>query len=374
MQERILSQQLAVLMFLQLLGSALIFVPEANAGRNALIATILAAPVGFFILAIILRLQMMFPGVSIFKIAELSLGRIPGKIVNSIYLWIVFVISILYLGDLITLLRQLFMLMPQFSLRTLIILTAAFCIYKGVTNIARLGEVVIGFVIMLLILGFLVPLSLVDIDNLKPVLSEWRTVVGALGYVANWPFAEVTVLALLLPLVNDLPTGYRKIVWWYVAAAVVLILRTALVLAVLGTELAQASSFPLYLVFRQVEVQTFQRIELFFFALWFTTSFMAILVYYLGVVLGLKELFGLPSYRSLILPVGLLIVTMSIYTIKSDIYFFQILSFASPFHNLPVNLLYPLLVFLAALIGYKKVQDKLKPPSDAAEQSVEIQQ
>jgi spore germination protein KB len=121
-------------------------------------------------------------------------------------------------------------------------------------------------------------------------------------------------------------------------------------------------------------VQNFQRIELFFFAMWFTTSFIAGLVYYLGVVLGLKELFGLKDYRSLILPVGLLILTMSIYTIRSDMYFVRVLSTNAPLVTMPVNLLYPTIVLLAALIAYNKVRDKLAPPSNAAEQSMEFQE
>ena len=374
MQNHLSSQQVAFLMFLQLLGSALVYVPVAIAGRNAWISSILAALVGFYVLAVILRLQLMFPGTSIFKIAELSLGRIPGIILNSIYLWVVWVIVLLYLGDLISLLRQLFPLLPDFSLRTIIALTAAYCLYKGATNIAHLGELVIGFIIFFLAVGFLVPLSLADFSNLLPVLSDWHTMAGAAVYGADWPFAEVAVFALLLPLVNDLPNGFRKIIWWYWAAVVVMTLRTILVLAVLGPELSRAAAAPLYLVFRLVEVQNFQRIELFFFALWFTTSFIAGLVYYLGVVLGLKELFGLKNYRSLIIPVALLIVTMSIYMIRSDMYFDQVLNANSPFLTLPVNLLYPTIVLLAALIGYKKVKDKLKPSSNAAEQSVEIQQ
>ena len=87
---------------------------------------------------------------------------------------------------------------------------------------------------------------------------------GAVLYGAAWPYLEITVFALLLPMVNDLEKGYPKIVTWFMIAAVVLILRTVLVLAVLGPELTLAYAFPFYKVFRLVEVQNFQRIELFF--------------------------------------------------------------------------------------------------------------
>lgn len=372
MENRLSSQQLALLLFYLLLGSSLIYVPESLAGRNAWISNILAAFVGFFILALMLRLQLMFPGISIFKIAELSLGQIFGKIINGLYLYVVFAITLLSVGELITMLRQLFPLAPIFSLRTLIILTAAYCLYKGATSVARLAEVTASFILLFIMIGFLVPTSQVEISNLQPVLSEWRTMVGAVIYGANWPYAQITVLVLFLPMVTDLEKGYSKIITWFIIAVGILTLRTLLVLAVLGPEGNLISAFPLYEVFRLAEVQTFQRIELFFFALWFTTGFMQVLLYYLGLTIGLKELFGLKDYRSIVLPAGLLIVTMTIYVISSDLYFLQILTPASIPHDLPLNLLYPLIVFLAALIGYKKVKGKLEPApsSNTAEQSV----
>jgi len=372
MDNRISSQQMAFLLFFLLLGSSLIYVPESFAGRNAWMSTILAALVGFMILAIMLRLQLMFPGISVFKIAELSLGPVPGKILNVLFLYVIFAVAILSVGDLVTMLRQLFPYAPAFSLRTLIILAGAYCLYKGVTNIARLAEVTIGFTLLFLAIGFLVPYNLVNFANLLPVMSEWRTMVGAVIYGANWPYAQITVLLFMMPMVTDLQKGYPKIVNWFMISAGILTLRTLLVLAVLGPEMTMINAFPLYRVFRLAEVQTFQRIELFFFSLWFTTCFMQVLLYYLGLTIGLKELFNLKDYRSIILPAGLLIVTVSIYTISSDIYFLQVLTPASIPHDLPVNLLYPAIVYTAAALGYKKVKDKLEPSpsSNTAEQSM----
>lgn len=374
MQIRIFSQQLAFLMFLQVLGSALIYVPEAIAGRNAWISTLGAILIGFLVLSVIIRLQLMFPGVSIFKISELSLGPILGKLLNTVYLWVVFFIAILYLYDAITLLRILFPLLPAYSLRTIIILTAAYCIYKGITNVAHLAEVVIWFVLFFLIIGFIAPVNFVNFALLRPIFSEWHPLVGGILYGANWPYAEITVFALLLPYVTDLKEGRKTIYKWFGLAALAMTLRTILVISVLGPEWTMASRFPLYDVFRLVAVQNFQRVELFFFALWFITGFMAILVYYQGFLLGLKDLFDLRDYRSVIFPAGLLLLVLSIYMIPSDLYYEKIISATNPVQNLPGNILYPAIVWLAASLSYNKVKTRLEGISNTAEQSVQVQE
>lgn len=370
MQDRVSTQQVAFLMFLQLLGSALIYVPEAATGRNAWASTLLASLLGLYVLMVIIRLQLLFPGVSIFKLSELSLGPIAGKILNLLYLWVVFFVTILYLYDAVTFLRLIFPLAPYLSLRTLLILAAAYCLYKGVVNVARLAEVVIWFIIFFITVGFLASINLLNLANLLPVLAEWKPALGGVIYGANWPYAEISVFALLLPLVSDLKQKSKVLYAWYGAAVLILFLRTVLVVGVLGPELVGSIRFPLYEVFRLVSVQNFQRIELFFFALWFTTGFIAILVYWQGFLLGVKELLSLHDHRPVILPAGLAVIIMSAYIIPSDVFFFQVESAIVPFHSLPAHLIYPALVGLAAKIGYQRIKTKLNPPSDTAEQSV----
>jgi len=72
------------------------------------------ALVGFSLLAVMLRLQLMFPGISIFKIAELSLGRIPGKILNGVFLYVIFVIALLSLGIWLPCCASCFPMLPNF--------------------------------------------------------------------------------------------------------------------------------------------------------------------------------------------------------------------------------------------------------------------
>lgn len=365
---RITTQQVAFLLFLQLLGSAMIYVPESTVGRNAWISTLLASLAGLYILQIIIRLQMMFPGISLLQLSELAMGSVAGKILNAIYLWVVFDIAMLYLYETTNFLRIIYPYAPQYFFRTLLILAAAYCLYKGVVPIARLGEAVIWLVLASLILSLLTPLNLVKPQFLLPILSQWKPVVGGILIGIYWPYSEITIFALLLPFVTDLKENSRQLYIWYGLAVLALLLRTLLSITVLGPEHLAISSFPFYEVMRQVSLQNFQRVELFFLAMWITTGFSAGLVYYLGLMLGLKQLFNLQSYRTLILPMGLLLVVMSIYRISSDFYLFAVLTPADMLQNITVDVLYPTIVLLAAILGYKKVRQKLGNSSNTAEQ------
>ncbi|MGR6837189.1 GerAB/ArcD/ProY family transporter [Syntrophomonas erecta] len=374
MGDTIYSKQLAFLVFMLLLGSALIYVPEASTGRNAWLSTILAAGAGLLVLTIIIKLQLMFPGTSIFKISELALGKIPGKFLNAVYLWMVLLVATTYLYDSISFLRIIFPFMPFLSLRALLLLTAAYCLYKGIGSLGHLAELLIGPVIFFFLLGLLAPLNLMDFGHLKPVLAEWKPALAGIVYGANWPYAEVSILALLLPFTSDLKEEKRFIYYWFVAGLVALFLRTLVVLTVLGPDQVGILRFPLYEVFRLVSVQNFQRVELFFFILWFSTGFMAILIYYQGLVLGLKELFSLSGYRILILPSGLGILVLSAYMIRTDIEFLSVESMVLPFHDLPIHILYPALVYLLARIRQKSIKETLQVESDQAHNRMQVSQ
>jgi spore germination protein KB len=113
------------------------------------------------------------------------------------------------------------------------------------------------------------------------------------------------------------------------------------------------SRFPFYEAFRIMRVGDFERIELFFFALVFVCGLLALLFCYQGLVLGIQKLLQLENYRAIILPLGLLLISLMLYMFPSDLeimFFERIL----PFVMLPVQLFFPLLLFIGGKIYFKR--------------------
>jgi hypothetical protein len=80
---------------------------------------------------------------------------------------------------------------------------------------------------------------------------------------------------------------------------------------------------------------------------------LALLFCYQGLVLGIQKLLQLENYRAIILPLGLLLISLMLYMFPSDLeimFFERIL----PFVMLPVQLFFPLLLFIGGKIYFKR--------------------
>ena len=123
---------------------------------------------------------------------------------------------------------------------------------------------------------------------------------------------------MYLPFVLDLAKRAKEIYCWYLIAALILVIRSVMTVAVVGEELSIMSRFPFYEAFRIMRVGDFERIELFFFALVFVCGLLALLFCYQGLVLGIQKLLQLENYRAIILP-KLLLISLMLYMFPSDL-------------------------------------------------------
>lgn len=353
---QIYSRQLGFLIFLYLLGSAFIYVPESVIGKDVWAATILAALPGLYLLYILISVQMMYPGQNIIQIAELTLGKVGGKLINLIFLLNLFIIAILLLFDNIRFVQLMYPAISTIILTTTIILATAYVILKGVNVHARLADFYIWAVIVLLILGLISITPLFDFNNILPALVNIKPIVGGTVYASKWPYAEMIVIAMYLPFLTDLKENKRQLYFWFGLAALVLVIRSFLVLGILGADYLRISRFPFYDVFRLIRFQEFERLELFFFFLFINLMFTVLIFSYKALAISIKEFFNFSNTNRLIFPVGLLIIGLMYKTFPSDIRFIS-LNDASIFIVLPFTLLYPTIVFIAAKIKLRKQEE-----------------
>ncbi|MGS0763203.1 GerAB/ArcD/ProY family transporter [Syntrophomonas curvata] len=341
------SRQAAFILFMILVGNALVLAPATAAGRSAWISNLLAALVGLYIIAVIIGVQKAFPGQSIIKTTELCLGKLAGKLLNFIYITAILYATIVYLFDACIIIRTILPFVTCNILRPLMMLAAAYCIYKGVNAVGRLTEVLAPVVLLLVIMSFILMFIVTDFSRLQPVLADWKALLGGVIESAGWPYSSISSLALFLPFVNDLAEKKRPIYICYLAGVSVVALRSLLIMAVLGPEMTILLRFPLYSSLRTLALADFQRVELFFFILWFICGFTVLMINYLAASLALKDYIELPRLNPLVLPLGFFLTVISLYMYNSDMEFYALGSVTTPLISLTVNLLYLTVILIA---------------------------
>ena len=125
------------------------------AGRDAWICTPLAIPVGVSIWLWSL-VQKMFPGRNVLEVSQLVMGRPLGLLAYVLYLALLFLVATLYLYDLMILLHSVLLYINKYYLNAIIILSCSYGLYRGVTAIARLVELMVGLILFFLLLSFFI--------------------------------------------------------------------------------------------------------------------------------------------------------------------------------------------------------------------------
>ncbi len=355
-------RQLAFLLFMTLMGNALILAPISGSGRDAWIANLLASLVGLYLLFAIISIQKAFPGQSIIKISEICLGKVAGKILSFIFITMIFYSIIIYLFDACILIRTIFPFLTCYLLRPLLVISMAYCIYKGSNAIGRLTDLLAPITLLFIIGSLLVISTAADFSRLQPVAADWRMLIGGTLDGAGWPYSVITVLALFLPFKSDPGGKYRLLYIWFFVGVIIFTVRSILVMAILGPEYVLLARFPLYASLRIVAFADFQRVELFFFILWFVSGFMVLLINYMAGVLAVKEYFNLTHFKSLILPTGFFLTVISLYMYNSDMEFYTLEGITTPLLKLSINLLYPTILLLAIKIRGRSLQSSQVGP------------
>lgn len=350
------SRQLAFLTFFLLPGSSLVYFTGMPARQDAWLAASVAIFSGLGVLYMVFKIHSLYPGQRITQICPQVLGKFAGTLLNFLFLTYAFLATISLIYDLTSVLKIIYPVFPALFLQALVILTGCYCLFKGLRGIGLLADLFIGICLFFILLSFILFVPLMDLAKLTPFMENGRHFVAGILYSADFPFNEVIVMALFLPVVSDLEEHGRKIFYWYLIGGLFVVLFDLQLVSALGTNLAKLYTFPLFELFRLAGFGDFHRLEMLFFLLWFLTGLFAILIYFQGLIFINQDILKLRQYRTLILPLGLCLLVFTYIMFPSEIIFLDLSFKCLPVYTLPVGLFYPLTVLIAALIHKKRTQ------------------
>ncbi len=189
----------------------------------------------------------------------------------------------------------------------------AYIFKKGLETLARTGEVIFFLIITNLMLVMLLNMPEMEGKLLLPVLAQGIAPIMQGALVPAAFFGEILLVGVFAPfLLNKAKT--RKVALLAIGInTFFLAAGTAACIAVFGIKELANFRFPFLMFVRIIEIGGFiERIDALVMVIWISgiTVKMAIFVY--AALVGIKEVFGLKETPPFVLPLGTILVPLSI--------------------------------------------------------------
>lgn len=286
---------------------------EPPANQDIWLSELLYFPLQLLLALPIYLLWKKFPDQTIIQYSQTIAGKL-GKLAGVLILW-----YFLQQTAVTTAQFSLFItsaVMPEtpvlfFTLS--FVLVCAYATRKGLEVIGRLSELFAPLVMIAVITVFLLLAKDMNLKMLKPILENGIVPITQGSFIASARSLEILGLAMLLPYLNNPQKVKSVFVYSFALVALFFILITIPVLTIWGFEEAKGLSFPYYSVIRIINIGDFiEHIQSMHMAVWILGTFIKITFTFYLAVLGLSQLLNLKDYRPLILPIGSILVPLSL--------------------------------------------------------------
>ncbi|AET58580.1 GerAB/ArcD/ProY family transporter [Paenibacillus terrae] len=319
-QINISARQLMILTTLYTVGSAILIIPSGMAlvaKQDAWIAALVGVGAGLLILYLYIKLAALYPQMTLIGMMEALLGKWLGKAVGLLFFATFFInapVAVLfYLGNFMT--TQMIPETPMPAVNILFALIILLAVRLGLEVIARSAELMFPLFILLYISLTVLVVSNVKLENVQPVLEAgvgpiWS---AALSFVSTAFLPHIVLLMIFPASVNRFDQARKAIFTGSLIGGFMLVVVVALAILVLGPDLTARNIYPSYALAKKISIGHFlQRIEAIMATMWFISLFFRITVYMHSTVTAIAQIFHLKNDRQLVLPLGILLVVMSI--------------------------------------------------------------
>lgn len=356
---KITSMQFIQLIIISRIILAFITLPSLKAApenQDVWISTALS----FFIMLLLsiptYLLWIKFPNQSIIQYSKTLLGNWVGGLIG--FLIICFIIHTISLS-----LSQISMfftsaIMPEtpdlffiFSL----VLCCAYAVFKGIEVLGRISEIVAPLIIISTIAALLILSKIIQLDSLLPVMEKGVfSVMQGSFYEAGNTF-EVLIFAMLLPNLNDRQKGKTVFIASFLILVSLLLIISITILGIWGSNEAKSLLFPFAFTLKLAEVtDIIERVEIIYISLWTLGFFIKIsLLYYLSAV-GVSHLFNFKEYKHFVIPIGSIVIPLSIIMTPNIIELREFLSYKTfTLYSLVFILFIPTILLITSYIRGK---------------------
>ncbi|MFD0824266.1 GerAB/ArcD/ProY family transporter [Neobacillus sp. M.A.Huq-85] len=351
---RISYLQMTLIMYATVVATAILYIPyitAQHAKRDLWLSPIWGSLSGFVIVLIIVKLYRLYPKKTLIEYSELILGRTFGKIISFVYLFFLLHDTAIAFREYGEFIESAFLhKTPMVFVTASIALSCAIAVNGGIETVGRCATIFLPIVLALYLLIYVFLIPDLNFKNLFPIMQDgWMpSIKGSLAPHA-W-LSQFSLLSFLLPFL----TNQKKAMKWGMFSVLACVLTMVFInlgnLFLFG-EIITDIQFPVFEAARFISIGSFfEHIESIVIAVWVLGGFVQLSSFFYMLVLGTAQWLTLPSYKQMVLPIGVLIILFSVWSIPSFDKMIQGMSTTVPFYFLTVQLFIPIVLLIVAFI------------------------
>jgi spore germination protein KB len=349
---KISAQQLMLMTAGFTMGSSTFFPPGSGIGPDSWLACTLGLVEGIIIALIYLTLANRFPDKTLVEINDFVWGPYFGKFFSIIFLFYLFHLGSLAITNMTDFIK--FVILPITPPIVFILFGILVCVIaasSGLEVMARSISILVILSSSVFIINDALLLPQIKLANLQPVLETPTIKLLAAGNrAATFPFGETVTFLMIIPFLNSPRKARISVISGIALTGSLFILAIIRNTGVLGATV-DYFLYPSYSASRLINIgEVFTKIELFSGITFITTVFIKITVLMYALILGTAQLCKLKSYRTLIIPVWILISLLGIHNFANVIENLEFVKKIYPIYSLPFQVGIPLLAWMTALI------------------------
>ncbi|GGD93368.1 GerAB/ArcD/ProY family transporter [Paenibacillus nasutitermitis] len=353
-QGKISAFQAAIMMNQAVLASSVLLMPSITtklAGRDMWMTPIVSSLVGYFLIWLVIRLYRISPWGTFTGLLEWVLGKTPGKICGILF--VLFQLHILSIvihdyGDFIV--SNFFVKTPMIMISGSMMLLSIWVLKAGIEVLARCAQLFTPFILFFLLLALLLSMPSFDPSNVLPVFENGLPPILKGSLVVDGWFCQMFLIVYILPQVKD----DKKIMKWGLVSITVVgvvMCLTNLSVLMLQSDAAAIYSYSVFMAARYISLSDFlEHVEVMVLLVWVFGAFIKISVFLYALTLSTAQTLGLSNHKAIVVPLGLLVLIMSFWSLPDFQTLARFVSTAGTLYIITGFLLFPILIYIGARI------------------------
>ncbi len=245
---------------------------------------------------------------------------------------------------------------PLFFIIFAFVLLITYMLRSGIETSARVCEIFVPFVFLIVFLTNLVAISKYDYNNFLPVLEHGiKPLLKVAQYQFTWPFGQAVVFLMIFPYLNKKNKIFKTSFLSTLIVGLIMLSMALRDLLVLGPDMVLHNLYPSMITAKMISQLS---LEPFLPVILLIGTMVKDYIFIFAALLGIAQLFNLDDYNIFIKPFIILIAALAIWDFESLLEFLAWSSDIWLYFAIPFHVIIPALLLIISLV--KKRLSKLK--------------